>query len=426
MRPINRSKQDWKIQSLLPVKDMKKENHKISNWQLFWIFFRIGCVAWGGFMALISTVRHEVVTIRKLLDDEEVLDGVSLASLLPGPLAMNVVAYVGNRIGGRSAAIISTVAVTLPSFLLVLGFSILFAEVGNLPAVDRIFSGLLPAITAIIFHAAYQMHEKALKRWDDWVLAIFSALVLVGIGGLYSTVGAIIFAGLYGAFRKPDKSDKISVEMPKIKAVDLGELPIAVPIMFILLCVVLFFLPHSVFNQFPLTQIFATFSGMSLTLFGGGYVFIPVISEVVVSDLNWLTDTEFVAAIAIGQVTPGPILISATFIGYKVAGFLGAVVATIAIFLPPAVLMLTASRLLRMVENIAWVHAAQAGIRAAVIGLVASAGVVIILSINWTGDIQEKLVNLLILTFALLAVSRFKISTLWVLPTAGCAGFVFL
>jgi chromate transporter len=250
--------------------------------------------------------------------------------------------------------------------------------------------------------------------------------VLVGIGGLYSTVGAIIFAGLYGAFRKPDKSDKISVEMPKIKAVDLGELPIAVPIMFILLCVVLFFLPHSVFNQFPLTQIFATFSGMSLTLFGGGYVFIPVISEVVVSDLNWLTDTEFVAAIAIGQVTPGPILISATFIGYKVAGFLGAVVATIAIFLPPAVLMLTASRLLRMVENIAWVHAAQAGIRAAVIGLVASAGVVIILSINWTGDIQEKLVNLLILAFALLAVSRFKISTLWVLPTAGCAGFVFL
>jgi chromate transporter len=102
------------------------------------------------------------------------------------------------------------------------------------------------------------------------------------------------------------------------------------------------------------------------------------------------------------------------------------VVATIAIFLPPAVLMLTASRLLRMVENIAWVHAAQAGIRAAVIGLVASAGVVIILSINWTGDIQEKLVNLLILAFALLAVSRFKISTLWVLPTAGCAGFVFL
>jgi chromate transporter len=409
----------------MPVEVMKKETQKISNWQLFWIFFRIGCVAWGGFMALISTVRYEVVTIRKLLDDKEVLDGVSLASLLPGPLAMNVVAYVGNKIGGRSAAVVSTVAVTLPSFLLVLGFSILFAEVGNLQAIDKVFSGILPAIAAIIFHAAYQMRENTLKRWDDWVVAILAALLLVGIGGLYSTVGAIICAGIYGALRKSDKYETNSSEILGSEAAYLRELPILVPMLFISLCVILFFLPHSVFNQFPLVQIFATFSGMSLTLFGGGYVFIPVISEVVVGDLNWLTDTEFAAAIAIGQVTPGPILISATFIGYKVAGFLGAVVATIAIFLPPAVLMLTASRFLRMAENIAWVHAAQAGIRAAVIGLVASAGVVIFLSLNWSGDMQKSAVNLLILTFSLFAVLRFKISTLWILPTAGCAGFVF-
>ncbi len=120
-------------------------------------------------------------------------------------------------------------------------------------------------------------------------------------------------------------------------------------------------------------KLFLVFAGMSLMLFGGGYVFIPLIQEIVVDGHGWVTTREFIDAVAMGQITPGPILISAAFIGLKVAGFSGAVIATAGIFLPPALLMVASTRALEFIKRSQAIRAALRGIRSAVIGMIAAA-----------------------------------------------------
>ena len=156
-------------------------------------------------------------------------------------------------------------------------------------------------------------------------------------------------------------------------------------------------------------QVFLTFTGMSLSLFGGGYVFIPIIQETVVTNLSWLTSNEFNTAIALSQITPGPILISAAFIGYKVAGIIGATLATIGIFLPSGLLIIASSNYLHQVSDSYQIKAIFKGLRPAIIGLIFSAGITIAL---------EELTNPILLTsFVITAILalRFKLSTIWIM-----------
>lgn len=403
----------------------------VSLAHLFWIFFRIGLVAWGGYMALVSVVRDQIVTRRRLIGDETLLDGVSLATLLPGPVAMNVVAFAGNHIAGRRGAIVAVTAVTLPSFLMVLAFSMAYLAWGSLPTVDRFFQGMLPAISAIILHAAWTMRGKALTRRDDTAVAVLAAVILTLVGGLYTTVAIIAGAAAYGILRSPKHSRDTAAEAAEATDDGEGARPadpcgsswtVVASAAFLGLCLALFLTPADLFAASPLLQLFATFSGMSLTLFGGGFVFIPVIQEVVVDGFGWLNATEFGAAIAIGQITPGPILISATFIGYKVAGFAGAVCATLAMFMPPAVLMLTLAHVMRRIQHLAWVAAALAGIRAAVLGLIISAAAAVLASIEWQAGLSAVVLNIAIFGAAQIALMRLNVSALWILPVSGLAG----
>ena len=133
---------------------------KVSNWMLFWTFLKIGSTAFGGFMALISVVQNYLVDRKKLLSDADILDGISLATILPGPVAVNVVAYAGYRINGFVGAIICFTAVILPSFLLILALSHLYFTWGEIPAVNNAFKGFIPAVAAIIVAATINMAKK--------------------------------------------------------------------------------------------------------------------------------------------------------------------------------------------------------------------------------------------------------------------------
>ena len=165
-----------------------------------------------------------------------------------------------------------------------------------------------------------------------------------------------------------------------------------------------------------LSKLFFTFAGMSLMLFGGGYVFIPMIQEIVVAGKQWVTQAEFVDAIALGQITPGPILISAAFIGYKVAGVAGALVGTIGIFLPPAVVMVLASSMLERIKNSRVIQSVLRGVRPAVIGMIFAAGLVV------GSSAQVHWVSLAIFFAALVALLRFRIEVVWIIPVAGLLG----
>lgn len=167
-----------------------------------------------------------------------------------------------------------------------------------------------------------------------------------------------------------------------------------------------------------LGKLFMTFAGMSIFLFGGGYVFIPLIQHTVVESNAWLTQKEFVDAIAMSQIMPGPIVLSTVFIGYKLAGFFGALVATIGIFLPPAILMIVATHALSRIKQSALIKAVLRGIRPAVIGMIIAA----VIAVGMTA--QMHWASLLIFAGALLAQMKFKLDVVWIIPAAGLIGLL--
>jgi chromate transporter len=390
---------------------------KESNWLLFWTFLKIGSTAFGGFMALISVVQNYLVDRKKLLSDDEILDGISLATILPGPVAVNVVAYAGYRINGTIGAVICATAVILPSFLLILLLSHLYFTWGEMPAVNNIFKGFIPAVAAIIITATLNMGKKTLKGKSEYLIALFALLFLTLVGGFYSTMAIIICSGLTGLllFRKRSGIDNNTTV--KSVAVKKYALPKSV-LAFITLPLAAMALPLVNAGSAITVNLFITFAGMSVLLFGGGFVFIPMIQEIVVDTYGWVTNKEFIDGIALGQITPGPILISATFIGYKMAGVLGATAATIGIFLPPALLMLICAHFLDNLKKSARINAALTGIRCGVIGMIAAAAIVVLQSA------EQNWISIAILITALLALIKFKIEVAWIIPVSGLIGFL--
>ncbi|CAK0774730.1 chromate transporter [Gammaproteobacteria bacterium] len=392
------------------------EKTQVSLWFLLWNFLKIGSVAFGGFMSLIAVVQNLVVERHRLLTQEDMLDGISLATILPGPVAVNVVAYVGYRLRGGLGALISAVAVTLPAFLLIIVLTIAYFKWGQLPAVSKAFAGFIPAMTAIIVITAWNMGQKAVKGkgWAALFITVSAALFLLMVGGFFSTLAIVACSGgigwlLYG--RVPNQTPVISTPTATFSGFTLGMA------LLVLLAVLLFALVPvpGVSGNSP-TKLLITFSGMSLMLFGSGYVFIPLMQESVVNNMHWVTQQEFVDAIAMGQITPGPILISAAFVGYKVAGWIGALAATVGIFAPAALLMVSGSLVLERIKHSPVVNAALKGIRPAVVGLICAAAFAFgrTATVHWA--------SLLIFAITLWILLRLRIDMVWVIPAAGLLG----
>jgi chromate transporter len=384
---------------------------RVSLWTLFTLFLRIGSTAFGGFMALIAVVENHVVERRKWLTHEEVLDGVSLATVLPGPIAVNVIAYVGHRLRGIPGALACAIGVILPAFLLMLALSAAYFAWGQMPAVSKLFMGFLPAVAAIILVAAWNMGRKTIKGVSEALISLIAAALMVWHGSFAVSLSVIVVSGVAGwlIFReKPAAvSSKPSGELKNSgKLLSVAAAPLALTV------------PFWSANSILLLKLFTTFAGMSVFLFGGGYVFIPLMQNTVVVSTGWLTQQEFVDAIAMSQIMPGPIVLSTVFIGYKMAGLLGALAATIGIFLPPGILMIAGTHVLNRIKQSALIKAVLRGIRPAIIGMIASAVITVGMSA------QHHWVSLLIFAAALLAQLRFKLDVVWVIPTAGLAGLL--
>jgi len=388
-----------------------------SNWLLFWTFLKIGSTAFGGFMALISVVQDYMVNRKKLLSDTEILNGISLATILPGPVAVNVVAYTGYRINGITGAVICTTAVILPSFLLILLLSHLYFTWGEIPAVNNVFKGFIPAVAAIIIAATLNMGKKTLKGKSEYIIAISALLLLTFAGGFYNTIAIIITSGLAGLLLLKNVSNIKNNTTPRTAPDKKQAFPKSI-LAFLALPLAAMALPLVKTGSAITANLFITFAGMSVLLFGGGFVFIPMIQEIVVDTYGWVTNKEFIDGIALGQITPGPILISATFIGYKMAGVFGAIAATIGIFLPPAMLMLFCTHFLDKLKESSSINAVLAGIRCGVIGMIAAAAIVVIQSA------EQNWISAGIFVAALLSLLQFKLEVAWIIPVSGLIGFL--
>lgn len=394
---------------------------------IFLLFLRIGSVAFGGFMALVSVIETEVVERRKLLKQEDMLDGISLANLMPGPLAVNVVAYVGYRLKGWRGALAAATGVLLPSFLLLLLLTDLYFRYGELDALGAVFAGITPAIAAVITSVAWRMGKKNLTATAQRLLALASAAILLAIPReaklvtTFAIIGGFAVIGLLLFREDPQGTNKGS--RPARGGLPVARMAITVGLLATL--AVTSALPLGI-DPNGLPRLGLTFGGLSVMLFGGGFVMIPMIQDVVVSQYGWMGEQQFIDGIALGQVTPGPILISATFIGQAVAGLAGALVATISIFAPPAILMVTASEGLEVIKGSPRVGAALRGIRCGVIGMILTAAWVVLRSTVPEGlsDPTQLITAAVIFAGSLLALVRWKLDVVWVIPAAGLLGFL--
>jgi chromate transporter len=387
---------------------------------LFWTFLKIGSTAFGGFMALISVVQNYVVDRRQFLTQEEMLDGISLATILPGPIAMNVVAYVGYKLRGGPGALVCTVAVTLPTFIFILFLSYGYFTWGEVPSVNKFFQGFIPAVAAIIVAAVWNMGRKNLTGIPERVIASAACVILIVVGGFFTSLLIILSAGVagYWLFREP--TPKLECKAPEAEEPNKVEKKDGAK-KFYSTTVIPAFSAAAPFLSTDLLmagKMLVTFAVMSLFLFGGGFVFIPLIQEVVVDGYGWVTHKEFIDGIALGQVTPGPILISAAFIGYKMAGLLGATAATLGIFTPPALVMILCAHYLERIKSSVLLKACMRGIRAAVIGMILAAAYVVASTaeMNW--------ISLLIFTVSLIALLKLKWEVAMIIPGAGALGLI--
>lgn len=383
---------------------------------IFFTFLKLGATAFGGYMSLVAIVQKQLVEIDKKMNEEDLLDGISLTSVLPGPVAVNTIAYVGYLLRGIPGAIAAFAGIVLPSFFLVILLSWLYFTYGNIPAVKNIFSGIAPTITALIVTVAIGMARKTIKVPAQWVICLLAAILLIFIGGFTTTFLIIIGSGIVGYFLFHQQQGKERLSNEEKLLFGSRQWIISGVVLLLLLFVLLFG------GQYPGApkniQIISTFSGISLTLFGGGYVVIPALHELFVENLGWLTSAEFADGIAIGQITPGPIFITATFIGYKVAGIMGALLATIAMFTPPMVLTVLLSRFVKTLNQSTLVKAAMKAVRAAVIGMIFASAVTI------GQTISVSIVSVAIFLVAFYISFKYTISPVYLIIGSGVAGFV--
>ncbi len=338
---------------------------------LFLTFLKIGAMSFGGHMALVAVIQKILVDRDKVLSTDTIINGISVASFLPGPLAVNMVAYTGYALKGRKGAAVSLAGIILPSFLLMLVLARAYFAYAHKIHLDLVMQYTLGAVCAIILSTGVQLFKKEVAGAPIRLsICVVTVLVSLCVTNYFATIGLLAAGALTGYLFERQKTGDGG-----LKTVSSFNLPPAAKyIIGVLSLLEALFLTNGwrFFSNIYL-KLATVFSGMSLNLFGGGYVMIPFMQSLFVDGLRWLSQKEFADAIAFSQVTPGPILISAAFIGFKMAGVAGAVIATAGIFVPSAVLMILVSKLVLQYKDRPELKKALAGIKAAVIGLIIAA-----------------------------------------------------
>ena len=406
---------------------------------LFLSFLKIGLVGFGGGVAVLAQIRYLTVRKRLWLTDSEFAEALALAQALPGTSAGNSVTYIGLRLRGWRGAAVAMAGFILPSMLMMIGLAIVYKHIKTFPDTQRFFHGLNGAVVALILVTAWRMGKNILTRRWQWWLAVLAFLAVAMLDA--TVLEVVLVAGLIGiyidSFAEPQlqrlrnlrtiaarrRRSRVRARLAKQRRRrrEPKEEPAPQPeetTTFRSLSVLAVAMPLAAKLSllFTLSAIFLRIGSVT---FGGGLVMVPLIESEVVNNHQWLTHQEFADAFALGQITPGPVLITATFVGYRVAGTLGALVATISIFLPAFLMTIAAASSLRRFRSNKQVQAFLRGIAPAVVGLLLAAAV----SVGRAGI--HTWVGLTIMFVAIFILVRYRPNAFWVILGAGLIRLLF-
>jgi len=366
--------------------------------EVAWVFLRLGLLGFGGPAAHIAMMHNEVVTHRRWLTDAEFMDMLGATNLIPGPNSTEMTIHLGYRRAGKAGLVVGGVCFILPAMLIVLGMAALYVKFGSLPQTGWVLYGVKPVIIAVIAQALYTLGSKVLNGWLMWVAAV-TALVLYLLR--FNELGLLFAIGL--------------VVMLARNLRRLRSLPPAV----------FMAAPAGLLNPAwvsrmmseagdRLLSLFLIFLKIGSVLYGSGYVLLAFLNGDFVERLGWLTRQQLLDAIAVGQVTPGPLFTSATFIGYMLGGVPGAVLSTLGIFLPGFLFVLISNPFIPRLRASPWFGALLDGVNAASLGLMT--GVTAQIGV----DALVDPVTIVLAAAAAFVLFRYKINSIW-LVLAGLA-----
>ena len=273
------------------------------------VFFRLGLVAFGGPAAHIAMMEDEIVEKRKWIDRQHFLDLMGATNLIPGPNSTEMTMHCGHERGGVPGLFVAGICFIFPAVVLTAILGYLYVTYGQLPAVEPFLLGIKPAVLALIAAAIYKLGKKALKGIELGILGLLTvAASLLGVNEIVALLTAGVLGTLYFYFKSATKTRKVGSLIP------------------------LFFFQGAV-AKLSTIKIFLSFLKVGSILYGSGYVLFAYLDAELVTN-GILSRSELMDAIAIGQFTPGPVLSTATFIGYQLGGVSGALAATIGMFLP--------------------------------------------------------------------------------------------
>lgn len=357
------------------------------------LFLKLGFTAFGGPAAHIAIMHDEIVVRRKWLTDEEFLDLLGATNLIPGPNSTEMAIHIGYVRAGWQGLLLGGFCFIAPATLIVLALAWLYARFGTTPQAEWLLYGVKPVVIAIIAQALWTLGSKAIRN------KTLALICVVAFGLYFLRVNEImlLFAG--------GLVFMLLANIQRIRSLNPAIL-----------------LPLGILAQTPvpfsLSILFLTFLKIGAVLYGSGYVLLAFLRNDFVIRLGWLTDQQLLDAVAVGQVTPGPLFTAATFIGYLLGGVPSALLATLAIFLPSFIFVAISNPLIPKIRSSAWASSLLDGVNASALGLMAA--VTVQLGISSLID----LFTLVIAIISLILLLRYKVNSTWLIAGGAIAGLL--
>lgn len=336
-------------------------------------FFKLGYSGFGGPVALVGYMHRDLVEQKKWISEEDYKEGLALAQLAPGPLAAQLAIYLGYVHYKILGATIAGLAFVIPSFLMVIGLGVAYKHYGGLPWMQAIFYGISAAVIGIIGFSSYKLTNKSLGK-DKWLWGLFAISFIGTVVTQSESIWLFLGAGvLYWLVKAPPQY------LTRFRAAQsiLPFYPIFLQT------------TTAISTDSVLWQIFLFFGKAGAFVFGSGLAIVPFLYSGTVKEYHWLNEQQFLDAVAVAMITPGPVVITVAFIGYLVAGFKGACVAALATFLPCYILTVLPAPYFKKYGKLPAIKAFVDGVTAAAIGAIA--GAVVILGMKSLIDIPTIL-----------------------------------